>query len=113
MEDLKYPKKSYKSTLLVSLLILLAAHWVTGQDPKFSQFYAATLYLNPAFAGSTGQARLGMNYRNQWPAIDANFNTFSAFGDMYVEEKNSGVGFMINRDREGGFGMTSTSIALH
>ena len=112
MEAVKYPKVSYKSLLLLNLLILLATHWVTGQDPQFSQFYAAPLYLNPAFAGSTGQARLGLNYRNQWPAIDANFNTFSAYGDTYIEEKNSGVGFMINRDREGVFGMTSTSIAL-
>jgi type IX secretion system PorP/SprF family membrane protein len=112
MEDAKYPKVSYKSVFLSSLLILLATHWVTAQDPQFSQFYAAPLYLNPAFAGSTGMARVGLNYRNQWPAIDANFTTFSAYGDMYLEEKNSGVGFMINRDREGVFGMTSTSIAL-
>jgi hypothetical protein len=46
---------------------------VTAQDPQYSQFYAAPLYLNPAFAGATGQNRIGINYRNQWPAIDANF----------------------------------------
>ena len=31
MEDVKYPKVSYKSVLLPSLFILLATHWVTGQ----------------------------------------------------------------------------------
>jgi hypothetical protein len=62
---------------------------VTAQDPQFSQFYAAPLYLNPAFAGGTGQARAGMNYRNQWPAIDANFTTMSVYGDYFFEDINS------------------------
>jgi len=112
MEELKYPKVSYKFAFLISLFILLAGQRVTAQDAQFSQFYAAPLYLNPAFAGSTGQARVGLNYRNQWPAIDANFTTFSAFGDTYIEEKNSGIGFIINHDREGILGLSSTSIAL-
>src|SRR5882757_6177794 len=112
MEDLKYPKKSYKSTLLVSLLILLATHWVTGQDPQFSQFYAAPLYLNPAFAGSTNQGRAGVNYRNQWPAIDANFTTISFFADFYLEDYKSGVGLLINRDYVNLVGLQSLSLAL-
>ncbi len=88
----KSPDWMYKLMVLVVVLILAAGETVTAQDPQFSQFYAAPLYLNPAFAGSTGQARVGANYRNQWPAIDANFNTFSAFADFYIEDKNSGCG---------------------
>jgi type IX secretion system PorP/SprF family membrane protein len=112
MEDSKYPNVLYRSACFVITFILFTTKTVTGQDPQFSQFYAAPLYLNPAFAGSTNQARVGLNYRNQWPAIDANFTTFSAFGDVYIEEKNSGVGFIINHDREGILGLTSTSVAL-
>jgi type IX secretion system PorP/SprF family membrane protein len=97
---------------LVFLLILSVGTSVTAQDPQFSQFYAAPLYLNPAFAGATNQNRVGMNYRNQWPAIDANFNTISAYADFYIESKNSGVGVLINRDREGVLGLQSTSLAL-
>src|SRR5215213_2031645 len=81
--------------------ILLIGGTVTAQDPQFSQFYAAPLYLNPAFAGSTNQARAGINYRNQWPAIDANFTTMSAFFDYFIEDKKSGVGVLITRDQEG------------
>lgn len=84
---------------------------VTAQDPQYSQFYAAPLYLNPAFAGSTNQARFGINYRNQWPAIDANFTTISAYFDTYIEDKNSGVGVMLTRDREGILGLQSISLA--
>ena len=97
---------------LTLLLILILTDSVTAQDPQFSQFYAAPLYLNPAFAGSTSQARAGINYRNQWPAIDANFTTMSAFFDYYIEDKSSGVGVLLSRDREGLAGLRSTSLAL-
>jgi type IX secretion system PorP/SprF family membrane protein len=94
------------------VLILQVVVRVTAQDPQFSQFYAAPLYLNPAFTGSTGQARAGINYRNQWPAIDANFITMSAFFDYFIEDKNSGVGVILNRDVEGLAGLRSTFLGL-
>lgn len=103
--------KLYKSATLVGVLMLFGGVHVTAQDPQFSQFYAAPLYLNPAFAGSTNQARIGINYRNQWPAIDANFTTISAFADFYIEDKNSGVGAILTRDREGILGLQSMSLA--
>jgi type IX secretion system PorP/SprF family membrane protein len=85
---------------------------VTAQDPQYSQFYAAPLYLNPALAGATNQARAGINYRNQWPAIDANFTTTSVYFDYFIEDKNSGIGAMITRDVEGLAGLQSISLAL-
>src|SRR6185369_11344180 len=100
MSVVKYPEWMYKCVASV-VLILVGCGTVTAQDPQFSQFYAAPLYLNPAFAGATGQARVGANYRNQWPAIDANFTTISAFGDFYNESKNIGLGAIITKDREG------------
>jgi len=112
MEKAKYPKLLYHVLLLACVLILFVQRSVTAQDPQFSQFYAAPLYLNPAFAGSTGQARVGINYRNQWPSIDANFTTLSAFADFYIEDKNSGVGVLLNRDREGVLGLQSISLAF-
>jgi type IX secretion system PorP/SprF family membrane protein len=98
--------------LTLCVLMLAAEGTVTAQDPQFSQFYAAPLYLNPAFAGSTGQARAGINYRNQWPAIDANFTTTSAFFDYFIEDKSSGVGILLMRDQEGLAGLRSLQVAL-
>jgi type IX secretion system PorP/SprF family membrane protein len=98
--------------LFLCLCMLLVAGAVTAQDPQYSQFYAAPMYLNPAFAGSTGQKRIGMNYRNQWPAIDANFNTVSAFYDNYIEDQNSGIGVLLTRDKEGILGLQSMSLAF-
>src|SRR5687767_1559597 len=92
--------------------MLLMEGAVTAQDPQFSQFYAAPLYLNPALAGATGQARAGINYRNQWPAIDANFRTMSAYFDYFIEDKKSGIGAIITSDTEGLAGLRSLSLGL-
>jgi len=97
---------------LVMLLMLCLPDAVTAQDPQFSQFYAAPLYLNPAMAGSTGQARAGLNYRNQWPAIDANFTTMSVYFDYFIEDKNSGIGVLLTRDVEGLAGLRSMQFAV-
>lgn len=98
--------------ILPIVFILVTTGAVTAQDPQFSQFYAAPLYLNPALTGATGQARAGLNYRTQWPAIDANFTTFSAYFDYFIEDKNSGVGMIITRDNEGLAGLQSISVGL-
>ncbi len=98
--------------LLLPLILFGVYSSALGQDPQFSQFYAAPLYLNPAFAGSTLQARAGMNYRNQWPAIEASFVTYSAYFDYFFEDYNSGVGMLINQDTEGLAGLNSTSAAI-
>lgn len=102
----------YRTFLLCLGLILVCEATVTAQDPQFSQFYAAPLYLNPALAGSTGQARAGINYRNQWPAIDANFTTTSLYFDYFIEDYNSSIGAIFTRDREGLAGLRSLSLGL-
>ena len=93
-------------------LFLLPARRAEAQDPQFSQFYAAPLYLNPAFAGSTQYTRAGLNYRNQWPSIEANFVTFAGFIDHVFEDQNSGVGLLFMHDKEGRAGLQSTFVAL-
>jgi type IX secretion system PorP/SprF family membrane protein len=47
-----------------------------AQQPVFSQFYSAGLYLNPALAGLEKDITLGMNYRSQWASVDIPFSTF-------------------------------------
>ena len=102
-----------RKTLFI-LAVCIPGIWVnvTAQDPQFSQFYAAPLYLSPSFAGMTQQARAGINYRNQWPSIEASFLTYSAYFDYYFADYYSGVGFLLNRDTEGLAGLNSTSVAL-
>ncbi|HYC84598.1 MAG TPA: PorP/SprF family type IX secretion system membrane protein, partial [Chryseosolibacter sp.] len=98
------------------LFALIVSTWSVNvsvaQDPQFSQFYAAPLYLNPAFTGSTGQARAGINYRNQWPAISANFTTMSAYFDYFIADYRSGIGVLMTRDVEGLAGLRSLSVGV-
>jgi type IX secretion system PorP/SprF family membrane protein len=84
---------------------------VFAQDPQYSQYYAAPLYLNPAFAGAELMGRVGFNYRNQWPSIEAQFTTFSAYYDTYLPEYNSGIGVHVMQDSEGASKLRSTSVS--
>lgn len=90
---------------------ILSGFGATAQDPQYSQYYAAPLYMNPAMAGSELTGRIGFNYRNQWPSIDAQFTTFSAFYDTYLPQYNSGVGFMVMQDSEGASKLRSTTVS--
>lgn len=86
--------------------------YVQAQDPQFSQFYAAPLYMNPGFAGNTVQARAVMNYRNQWPAMPGTFVSYAASFDYNIESLNSGVGLAIQQDRAGSAGLRYSNVAL-
>ena len=83
-----------------------------AQDPQFSQFYAASQYLNPAFTGNTLQDRVALNYRLQWPGVQPGFETYSFAYDHRFAEQSSGIGGYVLRDKAGTQGLTFTSIAL-
>lgn len=82
-----------------------------AQDPQFSQFYAAPLFQNPAFAGGAYAPRLIANYRNQWPSINANFVTSSFSVDHYLEKLNSGIGLLVVNDSQGPGRLKSTEFS--
>ncbi|UJP65450.1 PorP/SprF family type IX secretion system membrane protein [Mongoliitalea daihaiensis] len=99
----------YRLFLIIGLgLSYIHAH---AQDPQYSQYYAAPLYLNPAFTGSEFLPRVGVNYRNQWPGLNAQFTTFSAYFDTFLDDYNSGVGFLVMSDTEGAARLRSTTLA--
>jgi len=83
-----------------------------AQDAHFTQFYAAPIYLNPAFAGTSVQSRFTMNYRNQWPAIPKAFVTYGISYDQYMPDIKSGIGFMLMHDKAGTGGLSRTHIAV-
>ncbi|PZX48963.1 PorP/SprF family type IX secretion system membrane protein [Algoriphagus chordae] len=85
---------------LVVLFLILSFSQAFSQDIQYSQFYANPFYLNPALAGSTGQTRLGVNFRNQWPALDQSFVAYTAYADHFSEKYNSGFGIVVSGARE-------------
>ena len=91
--------------------VLVAANCF-GQDPQFSQFYAAPIYLNPAFTGGALAPRITANYRNQWPSLSANFVTSSFSVDHFFEKANSGIGLIVTTDAQGVGRLKSTDLGL-
>lgn len=61
-------------TLLLTWLVTAAF----AQDPMFSQFYSAPLYLNPALAGAESNIVMGVNYRTQWNSLQSPYQTGQA-----------------------------------
>ncbi len=72
-----------------------------AQDPIYSQYYAAPLQLNPAFAGNTYTPHIAINYRNQWPALNQAYVSYSVSYSQYFKNFNSGIGLMILADDAG------------
>lgn len=98
--------KRFLPILLFGILFSIKAF---AQDPQFSQFYAAPLYLNPAFTGTTPEHRFVMNYRNQWMSLPQAFVTSAFSYDLNMKNINSGFGILLSTDKAGSAGLTSTT----
>ncbi|MBK8366730.1 MAG: type IX secretion system membrane protein PorP/SprF [Bacteroidetes bacterium] len=84
-----------------------------AQDAQFTQFYAAPMYLNPAFTGVTYEHRFVANYRNQWPGIKRAYQTYMASYDYNMSDINSGLGINVMQDRAGTAGLTHTQFGIN
>ncbi len=100
-------------TLLLIFLVFFSWKNAGGQDPQFSQFYAAPLYMGPSFAGSANMGRLILNYRDQWPKLSGRFLTYAVSYDQFIPSINSGAGIMILHDNSGGGKLTTTRAGLN
>ncbi|MCB0661689.1 MAG: type IX secretion system membrane protein PorP/SprF [Saprospiraceae bacterium] len=93
-------------------LCLFGSEKLFSQDPVFSQFYAAPLQINPAFAGNTLAPRIALNYRNQWPSLTGGYVTYAASYEQLFEPLNSGLGLMVQADDAGDGTYKSTNFGL-
>lgn len=95
-----------KINLLVYLQFIVFAN-IISQDIHWSQFYNASLTLNPALTGiQSGDTRFQMIYKNQWNRVPVGYKTISASydGKFYTPRlKNNmfGIGLLINSDKAG------------
>ncbi|WMJ73789.1 type IX secretion system membrane protein PorP/SprF [Cytophagaceae bacterium ABcell3] len=98
--------------ILLWATIVLQATETLAQDPQFSQYYNAPLFLNPAFAGTAQNTRAALNYRVQWPNVTTPFVSYAASADHFIEPYNSGIGVVFRRDQEGDIGFRTNNIGL-
>lgn len=69
--------------ILLSFLLCLITFQSLAQDPKFSQYFASPLSLNPAYTGFfDGDYRIALNTRQQWGNLGDPYNTYSISGDL-------------------------------
>jgi len=90
--------------------MMFTINQVCSQDAVYSQFYMSPTILNPAFAGNTYGPFLAVNYRNQWPAIDNAYTTYSLSYDQQWME-NSGLGLYVNSDNAGNGAIKTTKLS--
>lgn len=109
-------KFNINTNIIKRLPCFLAAILFSGvsfaQDIQFSQFYNASLYQNPAFAGAAHNPRFSANQRIQWPGLKAKYLTSMVAFDTYSNKYRSGFGFMAFKDWQGASTINSTDIAL-
>lgn len=99
--------------LFFSFLMLVQLQPGRSQDPQFSQFYSSPIYLAPSFAGTYDGGRVIVNFRDQWPALAANYNTYALSADYYFSKFRSGVGLLFLRDDAGKGLMDVTNAGLN
>lgn len=106
-------KKSY---LRLLPFLLLVAGYGRAQDAHFSQFYASSLYLNPALAGIEPDLTLSAGFRSQWRSIVVPYltNQVSVIAPLRggkVEETHyGGVGVSLYNDRVGDGNLNTTGV---
>ncbi|MBT1708716.1 type IX secretion system membrane protein PorP/SprF [Fulvivirgaceae bacterium PWU5] len=105
--------KNFTSKIAIIVLACCALTQLAhAQDPQFSQYYQAPLYLNPGFTGITPQQRLVFNHRIQWPSLPKAFTTYAASYDIFVNELRSGFGILFTTDKMGTAGWRTTNVNL-
>jgi type IX secretion system PorP/SprF family membrane protein len=84
---------------------------LVAQDLHVTQFFAAPLYLNPAFTGANVCSRVAGTYRNQWPGINKTYSSYLLSYDHSIVQYNCGIGFMFTNDIAGSGKMKTTTIS--
>ena len=98
--------------LLFFAILCLVFTSALAQDPQFSQYYQAPLYMNPGFTGITPQQRVVFNQRVQWPNLPQAFVTSALSYDIWVDELKSGFGLLFTTDKMGSAGWRTTTAGL-
>ena len=98
--------------LIYTLFILILTIALKAQDPHFSQFNRANMYLNPASVGNLKSWTVNYQFRNQWPKISGLYVT-NSLGVQYGFNKTvKGLGVAILNDVAGSGAITSTDLSV-
>jgi type IX secretion system PorP/SprF family membrane protein len=100
-----------KSLKIVTFIFVLHTKLVFGQDMQFTQFYASSIYLNPAFTGANVCSRVSLTYRNQWPGVKKTYQSYMISMDHYLQPQHVGIGLLFAADQAGSGALKTTIIS--
>lgn len=109
---LSFPRHVLLLSLTTYLIFLFSIPVLRGQDLRYSQWHAAETTVNPAFAGSSAQPRVILNFRDQWPNMPQTYISYRAAFDGYVDAIRSGIGVYIDQDVQGDGALQVTHFGL-
>ena len=95
------------SLSFILIVLISTAQKVKGQDAVFSQYYASSLYLNPALAGLQPDITLSANHRMQWLNINPYVTTQVSLVYPFLNKNNpihehiGGAGLSVFQDNAG------------
>jgi type IX secretion system PorP/SprF family membrane protein len=103
-----------KNLIFTGIFFILTCAVALGQDARFSQYYAAPLFLNPALTASEKDIFVGINYRNQGIGlIPYKSSQFSFIYPILLKGPETrhvgGVGLSLFNDTAGEFGEVQTN----
>lgn len=104
--------RRFASFLTLCLLVISNVE-ALPQDITISQFLANPLFTNPAFAGLNIDSRATVMYRNQWPGLYSNFESFTASYDQNLNSLNSGFGASFLSTKIGGDALVSKALSAY
>ncbi|MEM7373059.1 MAG: PorP/SprF family type IX secretion system membrane protein [Bacteroidota bacterium] len=93
-----------KRVVVWSLMLFGMCLILHAQDPSFTQYFSAPMYLNPALTGFEGGTSIHLNHRDQWFWVGERPTKFytEAFGaDVELGCINSAIGITYMHNVEG------------
>lgn len=83
------------------LCLVCVGHSKAQQIFSMSQFMQHNFIYNPAAAGASDQASLGITYKKMWTGIEGGPRTTMLYADKYFEALNTGGGLILYNDVTG------------
>ncbi|HOI26642.1 MAG TPA: PorP/SprF family type IX secretion system membrane protein [Paludibacteraceae bacterium] len=87
-----------------SLYIIIGLFWslvAWGQDYTFSNHNIVPFSLNPSLVGNANAIRIGLNYRQQWPALGNSYHTVRVSYDQNFYKRMCSLGAFYTYDYMG------------
>lgn len=110
-ESLENKIKMIKKLFLV-MSLLWSITFFGQQEPQYTQYMYNTSMVNPAYAGSKGNADLYFLYRTQWVGFEGAPSTANLAFNKPIEGTNLGYSLGLLNDRIGPSDQTQFSVDL-